>query len=220
MVEGNATRVIAALCVIVVAAVAAPAAVGAERVAHLPGPRIALPEGTSAEGMAVGPDGTLYVGLNRGGAAGIAAFDRDGRLLREWPVDALTTTRGPLVVAVGADGNVYAAQHVDYAAGVEAVRVFRPDGTPVRTFGEGSGLFQVTDMELDAAGNVYLTSRARPDLGLPDDHVARFDAAGNLTGRFVPDPGHPDAFGNGLVGLASPGTAPPGWPRPAPSARW
>jgi hypothetical protein len=49
---------------------------------------------------------------------------------------------------------------------------------------------------------VYVPARARPDLGLPDDMIVRFDPAGNLSARLVPAPGEPGQFASALKGLA------------------
>ena len=199
-------RLAAVLLVAFAAALLAPAAHGAELVKHLAGPPIALPDGGAAGALAVGPDGSLFVGVRRVGDARVAVLDPDGRFLRDWPVDPISEVNDRVMAVGGPEGNVYTAgpagtQRVATQQ-PQGIRVFRPDGTPVRTFGDDVGLREVTDIEVDAAGNVYVTTRARPELGLPDDMVVRFDPAGNVTGRFAPDPGRANQFANALQALA------------------
>ena len=201
-------RLAAVLVVAFLAGLSAQVANGAELLKNLAGPAIALPDGGPAGGLATGPDGSLFVGVRRSGNARVAVLDPDGRFLRDWPVDDLFTARDEQLLAVGGpNGEVYTAGPFGTPGSVGStslfgIRVFRPDGTPVRTFGTDAGLKEVTDIEVDAAGNVYVTSRAQPAVGIPDDVVVRFDPAGNLTGRFAPDPGRPGEFSNTLPGLA------------------
>ncbi len=207
-VKGFVARLAAILLVSLIAGALAPApaAHGAELIKHLAGPPIALPDGGVAGALAVGPDGSLYVGVRRVGDAKVVVLDPDGRFLREWPVDLISEVADRAMAVGGPEGNVYTAG----PAGTQriatqqpqGIRVFRPDGTPVRTFGDDAGLLEVTDIEVDAAGNVYVTSRARPERGLPDDMVVRYDPAGTLTGRFAPDPGNANQFANALQALA------------------
>ena len=201
-------RLAAVLVVAFLAGLSAQVANGAELLKNLAGPAIALPDGGPAGGLATGPDGSLFVGVRRSGNARVAVLDPDGRFLRDWPVDDLFTARDEQLLAVGGpNGEVYTAGPFGTPGSVGStslfgIRVFRPDGTPVRTFGTDAGLKEVTDIEVDGAGNVYVTSRAQPAVGIPDDVVVRFDPAGNLTGRFAPDPGRPGEFSNTLPGLA------------------
>ena len=193
-------RLAAILLVAFAAALLAPAAHGVELIKHLAGPPIALPDGGPAFGLAVGPDGSLFVASQRSGRARVAVLDPDGRFLRDWQVGDVFDSYEQVLAVGGPEGNVYTA---GVAAPLpQGIRVFRPDGTPVRAFGGDAGLLRVTDIEVDAAGNVYVTSRAQPSLGIPDDVVVRFDPAGNVTGRFAPDPGNPGTFANDLVALA------------------
>lgn len=193
-------RLVAILLVSFVAGLLASAAHGAELIKHLAGPPIALPDGGLAYGLVAGPDGSLFVAFQRSGRARVAVLDPDGRFLRDWQVGEVFDPGEQVLAVGGPEGNVYTA---GVAAPLpQGIRVFRPDGTPVRAFGGDAGLLRVTDIEVDPAGNVYVTSRARPELGLPDDMVVRFDPAGNVTGRFAPDPGNPGTFANDLVALA------------------
>lgn len=199
-VKGFVARLAATLLVAFVAGLLAPVAHGVELIKHLAGPPIALPDGGPAYSLAVGPDGLLFVASSRSGRARVAVLDPDGRFLRDWQVGDVFDSFEQVLAVGGPEGNVYTA---GVAAPLpQGIRVFRPDGTPVRAFGGDAGLLRVTDIEVDPAGNVYVTSRARPELGLPDDMVVRFDPAGNVTGRFAPDPGNPGTFANDLVALA------------------
>lgn len=103
-------------------------------------------------GLAVAPDGTLYVADTWNHR--VSVFTPDGKPLRQWgtffngqedpaglamhPGDFY----GPRGIAVGPDGLVYVAD-----GGNGRVLVFRPDGTPVRVIGSrGSGPGQVLDI--------------------------------------------------------------------------
>jgi hypothetical protein len=194
------------------------ALVGAGLVAHAAAaqsrPRLLVPVGTISlppslsggtfGGVATDAAGNVYAGVIRGLLTHVAVFDREGRFLRSWRADSFSALRlSDPVLAVGPDGLVYVApQERDFTPRDESVRVFRPDGTPVRTFGAGSGLNEVSDIEVDQAGNVYLASRAVPEVGIRDDVIVKFNPAGEVTARFAPVPAKPGQFGTSLRGLA------------------
>lgn len=75
----------------------------------------AVPDPGAPAGIAVGPDGTVYVATGNAltrGAAGdgvVAAFDSAGKLLRTWSINGMVATRsiGLTDVAVDADGAVW-----------------------------------------------------------------------------------------------------------------
>jgi hypothetical protein len=197
-------RLAALLCAIVAGlAAAGPAGAGGAAISFLiPVGNVSLPAslaGGVVGGLATDAAGNVYAGVNQAGEAFVAVFDSAGTFLRQWQVDPFVTLRDAVVLAVGPDRLVYVAPS---GSGDELVRVFAADGTPVRAFGQGSGLREVTDIELDQAGSVYVPARARPDLGLPDDMIVRFDPAGNLSARLVPAPGEPGQFASALKGLA------------------
>jgi hypothetical protein len=188
-----------------------PSADAAERldptgVKHISRGTLTLPAalaGAKTGGIAADAAGNVYLGVTREEESFVVAFDANGAYVRHWLID-----RRPLVLrlddvrlAVGPDGKVYVApQHA--SSPDELVKVFEPDGTAVRTFGQGSHLSEVTDIEVDSSGNVFVTSRARPGDGVPDDVIVKFDPAGQVVARFAPFPGDRGQVTNDLAALA------------------
>lgn len=159
--------------------------------------------GGDVGGIAADGAGNLYVGVTRDEESFVAAYDASGNFVRHWLVDrrSLVLRLDDVRLAVGPSGLVYVApQHA--SSPDELVKVFTPTGSPVRTFGEGSHLSEVRDIEVDASGRVFVTSRARPGEGVPDDVVVRFNPAGEVTARFALFPGDRGQTGNDLAGLA------------------
>lgn len=185
---------------IVVAGVAAAAALSASRsatspaastqlqptlVKYLPtGAPLVLPQPIAARGfhkfgtgLAADAAGNVYVGVDTfSSIEAVVVFDAEGRYVRDWP-----TTVGHFApkLAVGPDGLVYVANDM-----TGRVSVHRPDGQLVRQLGGGLPHARIMDVEVDAAGNVYLSRQNAPE----GDEIVRYDAAGTLTGRFVPFP--------------------------------
>lgn len=160
-------------------------------------------DGAKTGGIASDAAGNVYQGVTRGEESYVVVYDANGAYVRHWLIDkrSLVLRLDDVRLAVGQDGNVYVApQHASSAD--ETVKVFKPDGTPVRTFGDGSHISNVTDIEVDAAGNVFVTSRARPGDGVPNDVVVKFNPAGEVVARFAPFPGNPGQTGNDLAAVA------------------
>jgi hypothetical protein len=135
-------------------------------------------------GLAVDSAGNIYVGHNNLSTSGpdIAVLDPSGRLLRQW--SAAPFGDGPLI-AIGPDGLVYVQNRAE-----SFVRVFTPDGVELIARRIEHGGVNTKDIEVDAAGNVYVVARGRGDGGpYSDDGVFRFSSAGQLTGYLVPRPG-------------------------------
>jgi DNA-binding beta-propeller fold protein YncE len=159
-------------------------------------------------GVAVGPDGSVYVADSRNHR--IQKFDADGNLLLAWgtfgSVDAGTASPGafnePWGVAVGPDGAVYVADTWNHR-----VQKFTADGAFVTMWGrsgQGDALdafFGPRGIAVDAQGRVFLTDtgnhrvvvfdpEGRPlmsvgmrgfDSGFFDEPVGlAFDPSGNL----------------------------------------
>jgi carboxypeptidase family protein/Regulator of Chromosome Condensation (RCC1) repeat protein len=170
-------------------------------VAHLPAGNTALPpalNGGTTGGIALDASGNVYVGATLSGHSYVVVYDSSRNFVRMWPVDNRDAARGALYLAVGPDGLVYTAPQ----AGVDSdgfVRVFSADGTLVRTLGVGSHMANVSDIEVDGAGNVYVASSANKSNGIPDDVVMRLNPSGQVTGEWAPDPGGPT---NRLHGIA------------------
>lgn len=210
----GAARTTSGLAAVLVILACGPGSSGAERgaggrlgqptvVKYVRAEPLALPAQGRVGGIASDPAGTTYVGVTRGEETFVRVYDREGRFVREWLVDRreLVLRLDDVRLAVGPGGLVYVAPQ-SASSPDELIKVFTPTGTLVRTFGDGTHIREVTDIEVDAAGNTFLTSRARPGDGVPDDVVVKFDPDGRLAGRFAPLAGRPGQTANALRGLA------------------
>ncbi|MGH2977266.1 MAG: hypothetical protein ACRDKC_02680 [Gaiellaceae bacterium] len=200
---GIALALVTALA-IVPAAGSSPARLGAASrtvVAHLPAGNTALPPalgGGTMGGIALDANGNVYAGATLSGRSYVVVYDSSRRFVRMWPVDSREAARGALYLAVGPDGLVYTAPQPSVDSD-GFVRVFSADGTLVLTIGVGSHMANVSDIEVDGAGNVYVASAANKAKGIQDDVVMRLNPAGDITGEWAPDPGGPT---NSLRGIA------------------
>ena len=107
------------------------------------------------EGLAIGPDGLLYVADSCNHR--IQVWTQDGRLVRVFgrPGNGLGELSYPYDVAVDAEGNVFVCEF-----GNSRIQVFRSDGTPLEILGRpGSRVGQFSNpwsLALDRWGNVYV----------------------------------------------------------------
>lgn len=187
------------LLLVSVLAGAIPAAAGGPRVAAGPAlvkhiaertTPLALPAsltGGHIGGIAVDAAGNLYAAVDKSGlkesATHVVVWDPKGNVIRQWPSRTSTTSHiYPVPIAVGPDGLVY----VPPSETGDTIEVFRPDGTFVREFGAGSHVSGVRDIDVDAAGNVYVLNSDNPRFGIPNAGVVRFDAAGRVSAIFQP----------------------------------
>jgi hypothetical protein len=200
---GRALLAGAVALILAVSAAAAPhpagTAAAAGAILHLPTGNTTVPPdlaGGEFGGIAVDKAGNIYAGVTVGAAHSyVAVYDKDRHFVTDWPSDNRTQARDKLYLAVGPEGLIYTAPQ-----GNDVISVFHPDGSLVRQFGAGSGINDVRDIEVDGAGNVFVTSRGSS--GHPDDQIVRFDPQGAVTGRFTPLPGRPGATASALRGLA------------------
>jgi hypothetical protein len=168
---------------------AAPAASAAAAVKYLEGSTIALPvslPNARVDGVAAAPGGGLEVGVTVNGVhAAVAVYDAHGIFRHSFAADGgAAASRGPLLVAVGAGGTIYAT-----AQGADVVSTFNLTGFPSGQIGLGAHLAGVRGLAVDGAGDVYVTSQANPAGGVRDDSVVKLAPGGALLGRFVPFPG-------------------------------
>jgi DNA-binding beta-propeller fold protein YncE len=139
-------------------------------------------------GMAIGPDGNLYVADSQN--ARIAIFDPDGKLLRQFGTVSTTDPNSPVTplpgslrepwgVAVGQDGTIYVADTWNHR-----IQVFDNNGTFLRMWGEfeqlppaqegkPNGFWGPRDVAVDSQNNVYVA-----DTG--NKRIRVYDARGNL----------------------------------------
>jgi len=166
-----------------------------------------------AGGLAIGPDGTVYVG--HWNSNKVAVYSASGRLLREWGKKG--TADGefqlPGSVALGPDGLLYVPDQ-----GNSRVQKFTTDGRFVGKFGKhgsepgefggsqpvGGRFAGPQFVAFDRAGNVYATDAA---LG----RVQKFTPEGKLLDHWGSKSDGPGGFGgpppvgkNGIAGLGGP----------------
>ncbi len=132
---------------------------------------------TAARGMAVAPDGTLYLAES---SRGVWVFAPDGTLIRTFGEDELLDAYD---VARGPNGEIFVA---DY--GRNAIARFRPDGAFVGRWGsagdteEQFGLSAPQRIAAGADGSIYAID-VRPSANGVVSSIVRFSPTGELISR-------------------------------------
>lgn len=124
-------------------------------------------------GIALDAAGNLYAAFDRLQTPYIAVFDPKGTFVRSWQAGDGTGGIYRIPLTLGPDGLIYTV-----AGSVNTVKVFTTTGALVRQFGIGS-ISIPSDIEVDQAGNVYVTS---------NDAVTRTSPSGAVTGQWQPLP--------------------------------
>jgi DNA-binding beta-propeller fold protein YncE len=112
-------------------------------------------------GVAIGPDGSVYVSDSN--LSRVQKFTSDGAFILKWGSSGSAPGQfgNPAGIAVDASGNVYV---VDYA--YDRVQKFTSNGVFIATWGGlgvGPGEFsRPTSIAVDAVGNVYVTDSQTP----------------------------------------------------------
>ena len=152
--------------------------------------------------VAADASGNVYVGVCASDFRHrIVVFDKTGAYVRDFEAGACGTGES-VKIAVGPDGLLYATR----IGPNDEIGVFTPEGALVRLIGGIGRLNTITarDIDLDRAGNVYVTIRHDTSDGGPDnDEVVRLSPSGSVTGRWVPLPPPYLCNGQCLEGVAA-----------------
>ncbi len=148
--------------------------------------------GIAPMGVAVGPNGKVYVSDNNGNR--VVVLDASGAIVSEIGAGSgLVTPRG---LAFGPDGELY----VSTAAGIP-LYVFNAAGEKVAEYGKSEGVLRAEGLEVGIDGHIFVASQR-------DDDIYEFDSSGVLVRQIGKDAGLDDpigiAFGrDGLMYVAS-----------------
>ena len=172
-------------------------------VVHLQGGRLEPPPslaGRPFSGVATDGAGNVYAGVRRSsGGNSVVVFGPDGRYIRDFDIGG--TSAGPgegrgvgctcdeLDLAIGPDNLLYVGQPVPSLGTAQDryVSVYTTSGTPVRELTLSDGALLIGDLEVDAAGSIFVLARHGgfgATRGAPDE-IMRVSPSGAVTARFA-----------------------------------
>jgi len=158
---------------------------------------------TSPNGIAIDPDGLLYITDAIG--ARVLVYDTDGNFVRTWGKrgDGPAMFGRPRGIAIDVDGHVYVADAL-----LNRVQVFSPEGKPLMDFsgrGFGPGQFMLmAGLATDSRNRIVAVDQVPPRIQL-FRYTTDAEAAAVKEGRKLPETGS----GEGVGGKTpAPGKAP------------
>ena len=148
--------------------------------------RMALGQEDDPGALAVGPDGTVYMGLAQGATADLVALRPDGQVVWRRPLGS-----SPARIAVADDGTVIVLRGPSGPQGGDALLAFAPGGAELWSLPAGAG---PKGLAVGADGTVYLAETAGGVLrAVAPDGVVRWTYRGRLSS------GDPLVGGDGTV---------------------
>jgi DNA-binding beta-propeller fold protein YncE len=140
--------------------------------AGLPGSAAGQFGETSFVPIAVGPDGTLYVGDSASGSNRVQEFDPSGAFIKQLVVDGLGAERVE-AIAVDSSGNFYIA----HSGATGAVRKYDPAGALEEAWGESGKVNpsgNIVALALDPTGELFIADSG----GVHAPQILRYDPTG------------------------------------------
>jgi uncharacterized protein (TIGR03663 family) len=146
-------------------------------------------------GLAIGPDGTIYVADSRNNR--IQHFSQDGKLLNAWgtfadiasqPNAPIGSFNEPWGVAAAPDGSIYVTDTWNHR-----IQKFTKDGKPVKMWGQyglgdqNSTFWGPRGIAVDSAGRVYVADTGNKRISIFDSNgnfIAQFGGQGLEPGQF------------------------------------
>jgi DNA-binding beta-propeller fold protein YncE len=152
-------------------------------------PAAVIPDSTGGSGIAVAPDGTVYVADDT--IHGVAGYSPDGSVRHSWRLANVRPYRSyeghPHDLIVSSDGNIVVAE-----AGLGQLQVFTPDGALLRTIGERGtekGQFQGGPGGVAELGGRFYATDFKPGAHPFGHTILIFEQDGRYVGMVPPPQG-------------------------------